>query len=432
MQYINRFDLVIGDVFILYISLFLMLIIRYEPSSFSLRIQSHIVPFSLVFLVWLFVFLMNDLYKLRSLRMKKLFLRNLILAVSISFGLSILIFYLFGPFFSLTPKTNLILFGIISFVLLYVWRLFSIRLLSFGQVRVVFLGESGSLSRLLLYIKKNPQVGYRAESHIQDPSSASFRKMQNKKIDLIVLGPGIAHTSSLLSSLKLPSLSKISFVPFQDFYGSIFEKVSLQDVDEEWAQQLLSSRRRLYDFAKRIADFVLSVFLILIFSPIILLIWMLVSISSRGPAVYVQSRVGKGSKKFNLYKFRTMHHKSDGPLWTEDKDPRITPVGKILRFTHLDELPQLFNIARGDISFTGPRPERSELAEKYKELPYYDFRHLIKPGLTGWAQINYRASTSLKEAGEKLSYDLYYLRHRSFFIDVIVIIKTLKYVFFSS
>ena len=120
-----------------------------------------------------------------------------------------------------------------------------------------------------------------------------------------------------------------------------------------------------------------------------------------------------------------------GPLWTEEKDKRLTFIGKILRYTHLDELPQLFNILKGNISFIGPRPERSELAEMYSSLPHYEIRHIIKPGLTGWAQVNYKPSASLEEAHEKLQYDIYYIKNRSLFLDFLIILKTIKYIFIS-
>ena len=126
-----------------------------------------------------------------------------------------------------------------------------------------------------------------------------------------------------------------------------------------------------------------------------------------------------------------MRENSGGPLWTENRDPRLTAIGKILRFTHLDEVPQLWNILKGDLSFTGPRPERTELVEQYKNFPYYEIRHIIKPGLSGWAQINYKPSASLEEAQEKLRYDIFYIKNRSFFLDLVIILKTIRYIFIS-
>jgi lipopolysaccharide/colanic/teichoic acid biosynthesis glycosyltransferase len=127
---------------------------------------------------------------------------------------------------------------------------------------------------------------------------------------------------------------------------------------------------------------------------------------------------------------RTWLGGKDGtPAWTETNDPRITPFGKFLRATHADEWPQLWNILRGSISFTGPRAERVELTDQYKQFPYYGIRHIVVPGLTGWAQINYRPSASLEEAREKLNYDIYYVKNRSFLLDLAIILKTVKYIF---
>ncbi|TSA45713.1 sugar transferase, partial [bacterium] len=132
-----------------------------------------------------------------------------------------------------------------------------------------------------------------------------------------------------------------------------------------------------------------------------------------------------------LYKFRVMVVNHSGSPWTVKNDARFTFVGKILNHTHLNEIPQLFNILRGDMSFIGPRPESKDLVKIYQQLPYYDLRHVIKPGLSGWAQINYKPSVSLEEAYEKLGYDIYYIKNRSFLLDFVIILKTIRYVFTS-
>ena len=121
---------------------------------------------------------------------------------------------------------------------------------------------------------------------------------------------------------------------------------------------------------------------------------------------------------------------AEGAQWAQTKDPRITPLGKILRFTHLDELPQLVNIIKGDLSFVGPRPERPEFTEQLKQqIPFYELRYILRPGLTGWAQLNYRYGASVADAYEKLQYDIYYLKNRSFWLDFSIVIKTVKLVF---
>ena len=162
-------------------------------------------------------------------------------------------------------------------------------------------------------------------------------------------------------------------------------------------------------------DVVLSVILIIVFLPLMLLIAVLIKLNSKGPIIYKHERMGINDKSFILYKFRIMIANHNGPLVTEKNDPRLTFIGKIIDYTHLNEIPQLFNILKGDMSFIGPRPESSKLVEIYKKLPYYEIRHIIKPGLTGWAQVNYKPSASLEEAFEKLQYDIYYIKNRSWY-----------------
>ena len=166
--------------------------------------------------------------------------------------------------------------------------------------------------------------------------------------------------------------------------------------------------------------------------PLFPLIAVLIKLDSRGPVFYRQMRVGQGEKKFMLYKFRTMVQDSEtgtGAVWAQKNDPRVTRVGAFLRKSRLDELPQLFNVLEGDLSFIGPRPERPEFIEELKRIiPYYSERHVIKPGLTGWAQVKYPYGASVQDAIEKLKYDLYYLKNLSFVLDMTIILDTIKVV----
>ncbi|NCO44714.1 hypothetical protein GW888_01415, partial [Candidatus Wolfebacteria bacterium] len=225
--------------------------------------------------------------------------------------------------------------------------------------------------------------------------------------------------------------SKIAIVDLITFYETIFQKLPLKELDESWFIDKITTRRHLYDAIKRLIDICLSLFLIIIFLPLILIIAILTKLSSRqGPVIYKQERIGVNNKPFTLYKFGTMQV-DEGPLWTTENDKRLTWFGKILRYSHLDEIPQLYNILKGDISFIGPRAERRELVELYKQLPYYEIRHIIKPGLTGWAQLNYKPSASLEEAREKLQYDIYYIKNRSLVLDLLILLRTVRYLFIS-
>tara|TARA_Y100001978_G_scaffold56547_1_gene50837 strand:- start:4448 stop:5689 length:1242 start_codon:yes stop_codon:yes gene_type:complete len=183
---------------------------------------------------------------------------------------------------------------------------------------------------------------------------------------------------------------------------------------------------------KRIFDIILSFLLLIITFPIILFSGLLIWISDRGPILYRQEREGLFKKKFNIYKLRSMivNAESSGPQWASKNDKRITLVGNILRRTRIDELPQLISVLKGDMSLIGPRPERPEFNKLLeKEIPFYNLRHLLKPGLSGWAQVNYTYSSTLSESKNKLSYDLFYISNFSIFLDFLILFKTMRIVF---
>ena len=191
---------------------------------------------------------------------------------------------------------------------------------------------------------------------------------------------------------------------------------------------------RLTMWTKRVTEFALSLIGLILLSPIILVISLLIKIDSRGPVFYKQERVGERGKTFKLLKFRSMveNAEANGPTWAEQDDKRITRVGRRIRKWRLDEIPQMFNVLKGDMSFVGPRPERSFFVEKLrKEIPYYDQRLSVKPGVTGWAQIKYRYGASKEDAVEKLKYDLYYIKNLSLLYDLLIIFETIKVVLFA-
>ena len=221
------------------------------------------------------------------------------------------------------------------------------------------------------------------------------------------------------------------------FYEEVFRKVPLKNVEESWFLEHISIRRNVYDDLKRIGEAILATLTGIIILPLVVFLALLIRISSRGPVIFSQKRVGAQNRIFTLYKFRTMRAlaadgsaETKGAEWAKSGDARITFIGRILRYSHLDELPQLWNIIRGDLSFVGPRPERPEFVSLLeKEIPYYDIRHLITPGVTGWAQINYPYGSSVEDSYEKLQFDVYYLKNRSLILDIAVILKTLRTLF---
>jgi sugar transferase (PEP-CTERM system associated) len=184
---------------------------------------------------------------------------------------------------------------------------------------------------------------------------------------------------------------------------------------------------------KRVCDIALSLGMIVASAPFIALTALAVWVLSGRPVLYRQERVGQHGRPFTLYKFRSMRldAEASGPVWARQQDDRATPIGRIIRLTRLDELPQLWNVLRGDMSFVGPRPERPCFVEPLaRQLPFYDLRHAVKPGITGWAQVKYRYADSIESASEKLRYDLYYIKHLSAVFDLTIVIDTVKIILF--
>ena len=183
--------------------------------------------------------------------------------------------------------------------------------------------------------------------------------------------------------------------------------------------------------AKRYLDIVASVVGLLLFSPLGLFVALAIKLESRGPVFYRQERVGEDGTTFRLLKFRSMgvDAERNGPVWAGSNDERVTWVGRVIRKIRLDEFPQMVNVLRGDMSFVGPRPERSFFIQQLeKEIPFYSIRHIVKPGITGWAQIRYPYGASKEDALEKLKYDLYYIKHMSISFDLMIIAETAKIV----
>ncbi|NKB75744.1 MAG: exopolysaccharide biosynthesis polyprenyl glycosylphosphotransferase [Gammaproteobacteria bacterium] len=222
-----------------------------------------------------------------------------------------------------------------------------------------------------------------------------------------------------------------------EFYERFLYKVPLQFLRKVWFATSAEFGLIHHDIvlrAKRVVDIILSVMLLSTLFPMMILVGLVVFAYDRGPAFYSQIRVGVNGELFRVYKFRTMvtdAEKEGGHQWAAKEDNRITSIGRVLRATRLDELPQLWNVLRGDMSFIGPRPERPEfVTELEKAIPFYQYRHVVKPGLTGWAQVMYPYGASQEDSERKLEYDLYYIRHFSLMLDVFIVLKTIRVVLF--
>ncbi len=216
-----------------------------------------------------------------------------------------------------------------------------------------------------------------------------------------------------------------------DFWESTLRRINIDRIGPDWRGPARSAP--LQDWVNRVGDVLTSLAFLLVTLPLMLLVALVVRLDSPGPVFYRQERVGLHGRPFTLFKFRSMRVDAElkGPTWASQSDPRITRVGSFLRRTRIDELPQLVNVLRGQMSFIGPRPERPHFVEKLSEVvPHYRDRAWVKPGLTGWAQVNFPYGASIEDARVKLSYDLYYVKHRSLLLDLLILIATVRVILF--
>jgi sugar transferase (PEP-CTERM system associated) len=225
--------------------------------------------------------------------------------------------------------------------------------------------------------------------------------------------------------------TNVTFDHLASAYEQYTGKIALETLRPSWFIFSTGFRKtRLLLLAKRALDLVLALAVLVLTAPFVLVAAALVTLSSPGGAVYRQTRVGLNGREFTIYKLRTMRadaEKATGPAWSTMNDPRVTPFGRFLRQSRLDELPQLWNVLRGDMSFVGPRPERPEFVTQLTvAIPFFNQRHVLKPGITGWAQVRHAYAASVEDAVEKLQYDLYYVKNLSIWLDLVILVETIK------
>ena len=262
-----------------------------------------------------------------------------------------------------------------------------------------------------------------------------FEIAQKQRAQKIVISLSEKRGVLPLRDIMNCKLSGIDVLDAPSFYEEVMGKLFIEDTRPSWFifsdGFRITALKKVY---KRFFDIMCSLIGLTIASPLMLIAGILIKVNSSGPVFFRQVRVGEREKDFVLYKFRTMRQDAEqgtGAVWAKENDTRVTGVGNILRKTRFDEIPQLFNVLKGDMSLIGPRPERPEFVDKLKEIiPYYSERHFVKPGITGWAQVKYQYGASVEDAVEKLRYDLYYIKNLSFFLDMLIVLETVKVVLF--
>jgi sugar transferase (PEP-CTERM system associated) len=423
-------------------------------ASFMLTYQYgtlKILFVSVAFLICMYYF---DLYESTIVSNRREALVRLIQVLGVAYVALGLIYYLYPPV-RLGRGIFHLGFLLVGLLLLLWRRLFSLinsapRLAE----RVVILGDGPLAESLLREIESRPELGIRIADRSQmlgignDACARERSEMPNSQtslsedlaidrqvrgIDRIVVAMEERRGKLPVNLLLAMKNRGVQVQDGTDVYESITGKVPIESMRLSWL--LFSSgyyASRLALIYQRFASVVISILGLLLSLPLIPFIVLAIKLNSPGRVLYWQNRVGRDGTLFRCYKFRTMYSDAEahtGPTWATDDDPRITPVGKFLRKARLDELPQLLNVLRGDMSLVGPRPERPEFVAALNEkIPYYHLRHSVRPGITGWAQILYKYGSSIEDAKEKLRYDLYYIKNSSAGLDLLIILNTIKIV----
>jgi sugar transferase (PEP-CTERM system associated) len=394
-------------------------------------------------------FYYNDLYDLTVVHSSRELLIRLLQAAGAA---SIIIALLYSLIPSLAIGNGIFVSSLVTFLLAIIaWRLLFNRLAYSSQLeeRVLIVG-GGAIARMVArQIQNQHDFGYRVVGFITDehraqgalsPSALGTPEdipqiVRAFDVDRIVVGLSDRRGRLPISELLQAKLSGIYVEDATTTYERLTGKILIDDLKPSWlifSDGFVVSRWT--RFFKRAFDLLLATIGFVLAAPLTLLTALAVYLDSDGPILYCQERVGERGRRFTVYKFRSMRvdaEKPDTPVWAQDGDDRVTRVGRFIRTTRLDELPQLWNVISGDMSFVGPRPERPFFVEQLaKEIPYYQQRHAVKPGLTGWAQVKYQYGSTVEDAIEKLRYDLYYIKHLSIALDLSIVIDTVKVILF--
>jgi sugar transferase (PEP-CTERM system associated) len=440
-----------GRVAVLLASEFILIYLCYVAAAFAL-----LRPDALGFLAddngWLRILIVticlivgvyfHDLYSNFRVRTPDL-VQHAVVVAGAAFLAQALLTYLKLPQF-VVPARPMIAGSGLTVAVLLLWRIFFIGALLrvMPSERLIFLGNSAIVQEIVAQLERHPEKGLTPLGFVDDANSpcgkrlgalTDLRDVVNRlRPDRIVIGLTERRSSLPVARLLEMRLSGIRIEDALNTYEAAFERISTRELRPS---QLIFSSTELGPKRKRVMlqsvySMAAAALAALIAAPVMLCVAILVKLTSPGPALLRQQRVGKNDRLFTLYKFRSMVTDAEaqsGAVWAQHNDPRITPVGRWLRRLRLDELPQLFNVLNGDMAIVGPRPERPEFViELEKRIPYYRHRHCIKPGITGWAQINHKYGDTIEDTITKLEYDLYYIKNLAPALDAVIIFRTAK------
>jgi len=438
MKILNRREPLIlfaGDLLAFSLALWVALALRFREMPTLDLLGRHLEPFSFLFLLWAFVFFVAGLYEKHTLVFKGK-LPSLILNTQIVNSLLAIVFFYLVPSSGIAPKTVLAVYLVVSFLLVVSWRMKIVPRFGFRhREKAILVGAGEEMQELKEEVNGNERYNLKFVSSVDlnQLDGIAFQeevieKIYSEGVTSVVIDLKHEKSSGILPSLYNLIFSNVRFLDMYKVYEEVFDRIPLSLVGYNWFLENISfSPHTMYDTLKRIMDVAIAGTLGVLSLVVYPFVVVAIKLEDNGPVFLTQERIGEGNRIIKLWKFRSMRG-SDAGKWVTEGDDRITRVGRFLRKSRIDELPQLWNIVRGDLSLIGPRPDIVAMGRQLaQELPYYTVRNLIKPGLSGWAQIKQDiAPQSLEETRERLAYDLYYLKNRSFVLDLAIALKTVK------
>jgi exopolysaccharide biosynthesis polyprenyl glycosylphosphotransferase len=444
----RRFILLIGDLLVTYLSVLIALFLWAQKDwlNFSLAFVDQRPPAWFYLLPFVWIIIMIDLYDISRANRRKDTLQGVATSALISFLIYIFIFFISDP--NSLPRRGVAVFIVSATILTIMWRFLYIQIFTapvFAR-RVFVIGAGKAGSTLACMLNKMAPPPYVIVGFIDDDLEKQKEKVEgfpvlgtSKELLTLIQEQNISDLIFAISGELNPDMFRnileaeeqgIEVTSLPVSYEELFGRVPIFLLQSDWILRTFIDQTRtsgIYETAKRLMDIVLSIIgglLLLILLPLVALI---ILVDDGLPIFYYQPRVGKNGVPYNIYKFRTMVKDAEkaGARTASANDQRITRTGKWLRKSHIDELPQVINILKGEMSVVGPRSEQIELVNKFqKELPFYRARLLVRPGLTGWAQINQRYASTVEDTAVKLEHDLYYIKHRNLTLDLTIIIRT--------
>jgi sugar transferase (PEP-CTERM system associated) len=446
----TRTILLIGsDAFFIVLGLLFVTAVRFHARS-TIRnyLQGHLTVwrFALVVLVCIFALYYNDLYNERVLSHRQEALVRLVQALGITF-LALAIIYYLDPDLSLGRGIAVLAAPtILALALAWRWILESSGVFGTGAERLLMLGTGKTGVTVVREILARPEMNYKVIGFLDEEGQNIGKSLVNpgiigsateveaialrEKADRVILSLAERRGRTPIRQLLQLKFEGIIVEDAETLYESICGRIMLENLSPSWL--ILSDGFRKHGwvlFCKRLTDILVSLAALLILWPVFLATALAILLETGRPILFRQERTGMKGRSFEILKFRSMRQdaEANGPVWAATADNRITKVGRFLRKYRLDEFPQLLNVLRGEMSLVGPRPERPVFCQMLADqIPFYNLRHSVRPGVTGWAQIKYQYSASVEETKSKLEYDIFYVKHLSLVLDLAIIFETAK------